>query len=67
MHGVQANIAIISKSSNVSRSILDQAAAIGADMLVLGAYGNSKNLERVAGGVTQDVIDHATLPVVFVN
>ena len=67
MHSVQANIAIISKSSNVSRSILDQAAAIGADMLVLGAYGNSKNLERVAGGVTQDVIDHATLPVVFVN
>lgn len=67
MHGVQAKIAIISKSSNVSRSILDQAAAIGADMLVLGAYGNSKNLERVAGGVTQDVIDHATLPVVFVN
>ena len=67
MHGVQANIAIISKSSNVSRSILDQADAIGADMLVLGAYGNSKNLERVAGGVTQDVIDHATLPVVFVN
>ena len=67
MHGVQANIVIISKSSNVSRSILDQAAAIGADMLVLGAYGNSKNLERVAGGVTQDVIDHATLPVVFVN
>ncbi len=67
MHGVQANIAIISKSSNVSQSILDQAAAVGADILVLGAYGNSKNLERVAGGVTQDVIDHATLPVVFVN
>ena len=67
MHGVQANISIISKTADISRSILDQATAIGADMLVLGAYGNSKNLERVAGGVTQDVIDHATLPVVFVN
>ena len=67
MHGVQANISIISKAADISRSILDQAAAVGADMLVLGAYGNSKNLERVAGGVTQDVIDHATLPVVFVN
>ena len=67
MHGVQANISIISKTADISRSILDQASAIGADMLVLGAYGNSKNLERVAGGVTQDVIDHATLPVVFVN
>ena len=67
MHGVQANISIISKTADISRSILDQAAAIGVDMLVLGAYGNSKNLERVAGGVTQDVIDHATLPVVFVN
>ena len=67
MHGIQANISIISKTADISRSILDQAAAIGADMLVLGAYGNSKNLERVAGVVTQDVIDHATLPVVFVN
>ena len=67
MHGVQANISIISKTADISRSILDQATVIGADMLVLGAYGNSKNLERVAGGVTQDVIDHATLPVVFVN
>ena len=67
MHGIQANISIISTSSDIGQSILDQSAAIGADMLVLGAYGNSKNLERVAGGVTQDVIDHATLPVVFVN
>ena len=67
MHGIDANISIISTSSNIGQSILDQAAVIGADMLVLGAYGNSKNLERIAGGVTQDVIDRANMPVVFVN
>jgi len=67
MHGIDATISIISTSSNIGQSILDQAAVIGADMLVLGAYGNSKNLERIAGGVTQDVIDRANMPVVFVN
>ena len=67
MHGVQADVSTITKSADIGSSVLAKSAEIGADMLVLGAYGSNKNLERVAGGVTQDVIDRATLPVVFVN
>jgi nucleotide-binding universal stress UspA family protein len=44
-------------------SILDTAAASGADILVMGAYGHSRLRELVFGGFTRHVLDSAPLPV----
>jgi nucleotide-binding universal stress UspA family protein len=45
--------------------LLAQAAAHGADLLVMGAYGHTRLRELVFGGATHHVLRHATLPVLF--
>lgn len=37
----------------------------GADLLVLGAYGRSRFAERVLGGVTRHVLQHARVPLLM--
>jgi nucleotide-binding universal stress UspA family protein len=39
----------------------------GADLLLMGAYGQSRRRELVMGGVTQHIIDHADLPVLLTH
>ena len=45
--------------------LLARAAAHGADLLVMGAYGHSRVQELVFGGVTRHVLREARLPVLF--
>ena len=45
--------------------LLAQAAAHGADLLVMGAYGHARVRELVFGGATRRVLCDATLPVLF--
>jgi nucleotide-binding universal stress UspA family protein len=45
--------------------LLAQAAAHGADLLVMGAYGHSRLRELVFGGATRHLLREATLPVLF--
>ena len=66
-HGIDAAVSTLTESVNVGVSILEKAENLGSHILVLGAYGTSKNYERVAGGVTQFMIDHSSMPVMFVN
>lgn len=46
----------------VGERLLTRAAELRADLIVLGAYGHSRLREMVLGGVTQYVLDHATVP-----
>lgn len=66
-HGIDASVATLRESANAGASILKKAETLGSHILVLGAYGTSKNYERVAGGVTQHMIDYSSMPVMFVN
>jgi nucleotide-binding universal stress UspA family protein len=45
--------------------LLAQAAAHGADLLVMGTYGHARLRELVFGGATRHVLRAATLPVLF--
>jgi len=45
--------------------LLAQAADLGADLLVIGAYGHSRTRELVLGGATRTILRHATLPVLM--
>ena len=56
-----------SKASAVGQALLKLAHASGADVLLMGAYGQSRRRELVMGGVTQHVIDHADMPVLLTH
>jgi nucleotide-binding universal stress UspA family protein len=44
---------------------LSEAAALTADLLVLGAYSHSRMRQVVFGGVTEHMLDYAELPVLM--
>lgn len=52
---------------HVGQALLKEAAAVGADSLLIGAYGQSRLREWVMGGVTRHIIDHADLPVLMTH
>ena len=54
-----------SEGQGVGHLLLSQAVAFRADLLVIGAYGQSKLRERVFGGVTRTVLYEAGLPVLM--
>ena len=66
-HDVSASVQIIEAKPNVARALLDTANKVGADMMILGAYSRNQELERLLGGTTQYIVDHATIPVILTN
>ena len=47
------------------RSLLSRAADLGADLLVIGAYGHSRVRELLLGGATRSILRSMTLPVLM--
>ena len=65
-HGVSAEVRRIAPSRKpVADIITDEAMDIGADLLVMGAYSQSRVRERVVGGVTRAIMNRADLPVLM--
>jgi nucleotide-binding universal stress UspA family protein len=48
-----------------TKAILDQATAVGADLIVMGAYGRPRVSEFIFGGVTRDMVTTSPLPVLM--
>lgn len=67
LHGVAASVRRAPEGDDVGETLLAEAAAAGADALVMGAYGQSHERETIFGGNTQTVVDQAKMPVVFVH
>ncbi len=65
--GLQPAIEGFSESRNVGGELLRRSRAAGADLLIMGAYGDSHEKEIMFGGNTQTVIEKADLPVVLVH
>jgi nucleotide-binding universal stress UspA family protein len=47
--------------------ILDQAKSLGCDLLVKGAYTQSRMRQMIFGGATRHILGHATLPVLMAH
>lgn len=63
-HGVQAEArSAISTDIDVGNLLLSSASDLGADLIVMGAYGHSRLRETVLGGVTRHLLHHMTVPV----
>ena len=67
-HGVSCSVQGFTRgSSAVPKLLLDTAKKAGADCLLMGAYGQSRQRELIMGGVTQYVVDHADLPILLMH
>ncbi len=65
--GITAEIEKFKKSKIVAKDLLALSAKLGADLLVMGAYGDSHERETLFGGNTQYIVDHANMPVILVH
>lgn len=49
-------------SGDIGSALIEQAAGVDADLMVMGAYSHSRLREGLFGGVTRDVIENTTVP-----
>jgi nucleotide-binding universal stress UspA family protein len=65
-HGVSAEVKRVPPDRRgVGEVLLDEAHEIGADLLVMGAYSQSRLRDRIPGGVTKAILTRADLPVLM--
>ena len=67
-HGVSSSVhGFKRESGSVPALLLATAKEVGADCLLMGAYGRSRELQVIFGGVTQHVVDRSDLPILFIH
>jgi len=66
-HGLKVSAARTVTDGTISYAdaILAYASDTGADLLVTGGYGHSRARELILGGVSRELLDHMTLPVLM--
>lgn len=65
-HGIKPAVRTsIAPDMSVGDEILSRLADLGADLLVMGAYGHSRMREMVFGGTTRHIARHMTVPTLF--
>ena len=68
MNGVRAESVIVASGQRrAGEVILAQAEALGCDLIVKGAYTQSRLRQMIFGGTTQYIITHATVPVLLAH
>lgn len=60
--GVHAELKRIASDLDPGNTLLSHAADVGADMIVMGAYGHSRWREMLLGGATRQILQSMTLP-----
>lgn len=66
-HGVAASPLQLADRGDPGAALLETAGAVGAGLLVVGAYGHARVREQVLGGVTTTVLEGASLPVLLAH
>lgn len=66
-HGIASQIHPFEGARNVGKTLLAASREVGADMLIMGAYGDSHEKETIFGGNTQHIVDKARMPVILVH
>jgi nucleotide-binding universal stress UspA family protein len=67
-HGLHARTELIeARDADVAEAINAHAATLGADLIVMGAYGHSRLRETILGGTTQAMLRHMTVPTLMAH
>ena len=64
-HGLKPDILRRPNGKTVAETILNEAAARGADLIATGAVGRSRGYDLIIGAATNDLLTTATLPVLY--
>ncbi|HLZ66692.1 MAG TPA: universal stress protein [Aliidongia sp.] len=68
MHGIAAQgIRLADRPHETGALLLEEATRRGAGLLVMGAYTHTRMRESILGGVTDHILRHAALPVLFAH
>ena len=65
--GIAATLERFEPENGIAAGLLKRSAEIGADTMIMGAYGDSHERETVFGGNTQTVVDTAEMPVIMIH
>jgi nucleotide-binding universal stress UspA family protein len=66
-HGVKAGLALREAALDSGRALLQLAAELGSDLLVMGCYGHSQFHELILGGASRTVLSDAAIPVLMAH
>lgn len=67
-HGVEAKLHEWPKGDrNISEALLDAAATLRADYLVMGAYGHTRLREAILGGTTREMLGDSRIPLLLAH
>ncbi len=67
-HGVTCEVDVLSKTLPRTSDVLSRHAVdIGAEMIVMGAYGHSRLRESILGGTTRNMLEHSEMPVLMAH
>jgi nucleotide-binding universal stress UspA family protein len=65
-HGIRARIhAYEAGEGDVTERLLSRVVDLGSDLVVMGGYGHTRMRELVLGGVTRDMLERMTVPVLM--
>lgn len=67
IRGVGAEVVKFDTSGGIAKGLLRSTAEQGADLMIMGAYGDSHERETIFGGNTQTVVETAEIPVLMVH
>ena len=66
-HGLICDVHPIYPKGAVGSALPARARELGSWLLVMGGYGRRRMRERIFGGVTRHVIDHADIPLLIAH
>lgn len=67
-HGIRAEMKMLNpKARSAGEALLEIASDLGCDLLVTGGYAHTRLRQRILGGVTQHMLQHAEVPVLMAH
>ena len=65
--GVSAEVRVETTDVDISNAMLSHAADLNSDLIVMGAYGHTRWVERILGGATRGLLASMTMPVLIAH
>lgn len=65
-HGIQVDVSVLARTQSLISDILDRhAEEIGANLIVMGAYGHSRFRQAILGGATRNMLGKSRVPILM--
>lgn len=66
-HDIPVEVRHLPQWPDAAAGLMNEAVVVGADLIVVGAYGHSRLREFILGGVTRDLLTQSVIPVLMAH